>query len=725
MEERDKQGRLIIASYDPKAPARQIVSEDPNHSYVKAKREAEQQKNQENQTQTAQPIQPTQPNIYPVQRYNAAYDLNSKNVTPKKAAEIVKENPNLLYRFDPSYGLDLKTSLQQYGINSLIEVATTTNKNKDQEEVQHKAEIVTATNVQENQESYGTKFYKVDEKGLYAVDENGKLSLITNALVKIVKKELTIDKNGLYKELKFILKMYTPKTGTEAILTISAGNEFFGVYSKLHSDPNLFGKFEFYPDPKRSIKAINAYLHKVSAEAENMNIFLIYKSTGWYQRNNRFLYEVPTRDGRYYERRRNISQQEEEDIFSKGVKWLTLVNHPSRNILWLIAHCQFLRFFLSQCNVVEQFTTYVEGENGSGKTFTTRQIANPFLKNINRRFETLTSTQSALEGIIERYSDTILLFDDMTFNVGNERTMLLNAETIIRAVGDGRLRAKRIGTNYEDTRDVNVTSSVIMTGEKPLDPRHFQQSTINRVLSLHFDREIIGKIRSDQVLNSISVNFSNDTQILADYFNLFLNYIEVNQERIMTQIKSNREAWQAYWKNYFSNQEGEADKLFRLQNCAVYLSISAEIVSNFYQLYGYPLNVDNDIEKVIARNLQQKKEANFTLQFIKRLFENLNNKGLNVATTKDIFNNNKSAYIGYLKDDQIRFKPNFIQEIFNIMRRNQETITMTVEDLKTDLANREIIERGTGDKIIQHNEIRLNRSVAQNFAGVDDYSFDD
>lgn len=680
--EYDKNGRLIIVDIDPNHPSQQMQPTSGNSFNMSSSEYCA------NGMSNINPVMAT--NEKP-KKIIAQYDLANSRVTPDLIFRSMN-NPELFFRSD--------ANVSPQNVNLTCMESDQLHNNTE--------DIITSTDEPKRQNGFlveGT-YYTINECGLYAINEKGK-SIITDALIEIVKKTEVVTKNFEKNPVFYDIEVFTPDRKIVKFFQNINSRDFLNVYSMLRKESEFIENFTIYSESFVHTKALNEYLHHVAANARSLETEKFYLVSGWYgDQEKDFFYKISTNNG-YYRKFEGLSFDQEVSIFNNGIEWLKISNSHSLRILWIIAHAQFLRFLLERVGIVERFATYIEGENGSFKTTIAQQIANPFLVDANNRIVPIKSTLAAIESIISSSSDTLLLFDDVSFSPGKEGERLLeNVEAIIRAVGDGRLRAKKTGKNFQETLHEPVISSVILTGERALP---LQQSSLNRILTIHFERDMVNNTQ-------LMGKFSNETQILARYFNLFVNYLEKSQRMIMMKAKNNFLNLKTYWREYFLNQKGDSDKLYRLQFCAIYLSTVANIIQDFSYQYMYPVQLDDDIKLIIQENLQQKHSASFITQFIKYFLENLNNhKGLIVAKSKGEFDRKQVLYIGYEKDDIfLRLKPTFINEVLNIMKCNKEAITMNRDSIKRELADKGIIER-QGDKILIHNEIRLNLNAVKQF----------
>ena len=132
------------------------------------------------------------------------------------------------------------------------------------------------------------------------------------------------------------------------------------------------------------------------------------------------------------------------EIFAEG-SCFREIGHQNGviEILWLVAHIALSLFWLRKFGVDFRSVIFVKGKTNVFKTTVVSLIANIFAKNRRKASIRLTSTKAYSQEFITKMRDNVVLLDDFSNTVGASNNFARdNAETAIRAVGDGMFSEK-------------------------------------------------------------------------------------------------------------------------------------------------------------------------------------------------------------------------------------------------------------------------------------------
>lgn len=347
-------------------------------------------------------------------------------------------------------------------------------------------------------------------------------------------------------------------------------------------------------------------------------------------------------------------------------------------ILWLAAHIALSLFWLKKFGVDFRSVIFVKGKTNLFKTTVVSLLANVFAQNRERVDIPLTSTPASTQKHITKMCDQVVLIDDFSNSAGaNNNQARNNAETIIRAVGDGRFAGKMNVTNLAESCLDKVQCVIIITGEDDLS---LSESSLYRLITLSivegtFDREILA--------------FYNDNQnLLQNYFALFVQFLTEHGFNVVSECASR---FKEYRKIY-------ATKLSvpRYIDAISTMVVEIDLISFFGEYCGitaseiatYREHALTVIENIMSENLTDSKESKPDWRFLYAITQNIGtNKYNGLAPSEAEYVKNPSDYIGFeeKRDNTkwLRFDDAYKMVVDFYRRQGESFLTSAVTIKKT------------------------------------------
>ena len=507
------------------------------------------------------------------------------------------------------------------------------------------------------------RFFVVRSDGIFSSD---KKIFITDVQLKILK----VTRNYYWRSLEIFYDVEVFNATDSEILQIDSG-KFKRIFQILRHD----GRFNRFKLPVNINSPITEdYLSEVAKTADIAPIINIFHCCGWLEIDGKMRYCTVTSE-EYYQRC-NFNSQEKKEIFKSGNSWLDVGHNATVNILWLIAHSQFLQYFFKRANVRQEFLVFLKGVSGTLKTSTIKTISDPFRNDRELAINKIASSTAAIEDILTNSRDMLIVFDDISFTEGTDIELAKkNVETIIRAVGDNQIRSKKNLNNFSKVSKPKLQCTVVITGEQelPLD-----KSSYNRILTLEVDEGTFN--------GTVLAAFQQNPRTLQNYFDLFCHYLENQIESV---IANARTAFETYRQKFRNQLKGNN---LRLIDTAAYLTMVADIVIDFANWVGIDQQnqrhiYSSSMEQIVLENLKQRQQVSPTVRFLQILWQQFGNVGFQIATSEDMFIANPNSFIGYETQDQviINFNSAYIT-VKNVMRQLGIPFNEQVNELKKKLA---------------------------------------
>ena len=252
-----------------------------------------------------------------------------------------------------------------------------------------------------------------------------------------------------------------------------------------------------------------------------------------------------------------------------------------------------------------------------------------------------------------------------------------NAETIIRAVGDGRFAGKMNVTNLAESCLDKVQCVIIITGEDDLS---LSESSLYRLITLPivegtFDRTVLA--------------FYNDNQnLIQNYFALFIQFLTENGFRVVSECASR---FKEYRKVY-------ATKLSvpRYIDAISTIAVEIDLITFFGKYCGmndlemtkYREHALTVIENIMSENLTDSKESKPDWRFLYAITQSLGTTKYNgLAPSEAEYVKNPSDYIGFeeKRDNTkwLRFDDAYKMVVDFYRRQGESFLTSAVTIKKT------------------------------------------
>lgn len=392
----------------------------------------------------------------------------------------------------------------------------------------------------------------------------------------------------------------------------------------------------------------------------------------------------------------NIDKASISQIFLDGFKFRD-IGHKNHviEILWLAAHIPYTLFWLRQYNIDFRSVLFLRGKTGTYKTSVVSLLSNVFARNRKEHAcIRLTSTTAYIQEYIVHLKDNFVCLDDFSNTAGaNNKLALQNAETVIRAVGDGIFSGKMSVKDYSQARADAVRCLVTFTGEDELG---LGQSSLLRLLILPvydgtFDKKILAK-------------YQKDPKRFVDYFACFIAFLAEHGDNIVKKCSENFEAYREYYASVV--------EVPRLVDAATTLRMMIDVVSvfanycsideNFITEYGQ--RASTAVVSIIKGNYANEKTAAPEIRYLYALAQSLGTSfGTNIAPDEETYVENESAHIGFRDDKKnllwLRFEDtmNLVSRYYQKQGQQWLTSSKTIKEilLKNEISVGKVTDKGT------------------------------
>jgi len=372
-----------------------------------------------------------------------------------------------------------------------------------------------------------------------------------------------------------------------------------------------------------------------------------------------------------------------QEIFVEGSRFRE-IGHQNGviEILWIIAHIAVSLFWLRKFGVDFRSVIFVRGKTNLFKTTVVSLIANIFAKNRRKASIRLTSTKAYTQEFVTKMRDNVVLLDDFSNTVGASNNQARdNAETAIRAVGDGMFSGKMNVNDLSTGRADDVQCVIIMTGEDELG---LSESSLYRLIIL----PIVEGTFDPQVLAHIS----NRHEILQAYFALFVCFLTECGSIVVRECASRFSAYRKVYSEKFS--------VPRFIDAATAMAIEIDLMVEFGKYCGmsaeemmaYREHALNAVENIMQQNLTSTKKSKPEVRFLYALMQSMDTtkyKGL--AATESEYVADISEYIGFHEEKSgtnwLRFDDAY-KLVVNFYQRQGEQFLTTAKTIKELLLRR-------------------------------------
>ena len=355
-------------------------------------------------------------------------------------------------------------------------------------------------------------------------------------------------------------------------------------------------------------------------------------------------------------------------------------------VLWLVAHIALSLFWLRKFGVDFRSVIFVKGKTNLFKTTVVSLIANIFAKNRRKAGARLSSTKAYTQEFVTKLRDNVVLLDDFSNTVGSSNIQARdNAETAIRAVGDGMFSGKMNITNLAEGRADDVQCVIVITGEDELG---LSESSLYRLIVL----PIVEGTFDPQVLAYIS----NRHEILQNYFALFVRFLTECGSNVVGECASRLAEYREFYQEKFS--------VPRFIDAAATMAIEIDLIVAFGKYCGmtdeematYREHALNAVEIIMKQNLTSTKEKKPEVRFLHALKQSIGTTKYNrLAATESEYVADSASFIGFREDSTgtiwLRFDDAY-KLVVSFYQRQGEQFLTTAKTIKELL-----LQRGLSD----------------------------
>ena len=392
----------------------------------------------------------------------------------------------------------------------------------------------------------------------------------------------------------------------------------------------------------------------------------------------------------------NVAYANRHEIFIEGSSFRQIGNENGViEILWLVAHVALSLFWLRKFGVDFRSVVFVKGKSNLFKTTVASLVANIFAKNRRKANIRLSSTKAYAQEFITKMRDNIALLDDFSNTAGaNNALARENAETAIRAVGDGMFSGKMNVSDLSEGRVDDVQSVVVITGEDELS---LSESSLYRLIVLPivegtFDKKNLARYRDNQ-------------DIFQRYFALFVQFLTECGFGVVSECAS----------HFVQYREIYSEKLSvpRFIDSAAALAVEIDLIVAFgrycsineAEMANYRQHALNSVEEVMRQNFKSAKESLPDLRFLHALMQSIGTGKYNdLAASEAEYVADSASFIGFREDSTgtiwLRFDDayNLVEKFYQ--RQNEQFLTTakTIKELllRKGLSDGKLMPEGQG-----------------------------
>lgn len=375
------------------------------------------------------------------------------------------------------------------------------------------------------------------------------------------------------------------------------------------------------------------------------------------------------------------------EIFVEGSGFREIGHQNSViEILWIIAHIALSLFWLRKFGVDFRSVIFVKGKTNLFKTAVVSLIANIFAKNRRKTSMRLASTKAYTQEFVTKMRDSVVLLDDFSNTVGASNDFARNnAETAIRAVGDGMFSGKMNVSNLSEGRADDVECVIVMTGEDELG---LSESSLYRLIVL----PVVEGTFDPQVLAQIN----NRHDLLQAYFSLFIQFLTDYGSTVVRECAARFAEYRKLYQQKFP--------IPRFVDAAAGMYVEIDTITRFgrycgmsdAELMAYQKHALNAVENIMWQNLTSTKESKPEVRFLHALKQSLGTTKYNgLAATEPEYVADISSFIGFREETTntawLRFDDAY-KLVVSFYQRQGEQFLTTAKSIKELL-----LQRGLSD----------------------------
>ena len=382
-----------------------------------------------------------------------------------------------------------------------------------------------------------------------------------------------------------------------------------------------------------------------------------------------------------------IPYRERRDIFIDGFSFRQ-IGHGNDviEILWIVAHIALSLFWLRNFDVDFRSVIFLKGKTNLFKTTVVSLLANIFAKNRRRASIRLTSTKAYMQEFVTKMRDNLVLLDDFSNTVGASNNQAReNAETAIRAVGDGMFSGKMNVNDLSEGRVDDVQCVVALTGEDELG---LSESSLYRLIVL----PII-----EGTFDLKEITLCNERHYLFQgYFALFVRFLEDYGFHIVKECSSHFAEYREIYREKLS--------VPRFVDAAAAMAVEIDLIVEFGKSCGmteeemmtYREHALNAVEKIMLQNLKSGKTMKPEIRFLHALKQNIGTTKYNgVAASEAEYVADPSSFIGFREEATntiwLRFDDAYTLVVKFYQRQNEQFLT-TAKTIKEILLHKGLSE---------------------------------
>lgn len=378
-----------------------------------------------------------------------------------------------------------------------------------------------------------------------------------------------------------------------------------------------------------------------------------------------------------------IPYRERRDIFIDGFSFRQ-IGHGNDviEILWIVAHIALSLFWFRKFGVDFRSVIFLKGKTNLFKTTVVSLLANIFAKNRRRANIRLSSTKAYSQEFVTKMRDNIALLDDFSNTAGaNNALARENAETAIRAVGDGMFAGKMNVADLSEGRVDDVQCVVALTGEDELG---LSESSLYRLIVLPI-------IEGTFDLKEITL-CDERHYLLQGYFALFVRFLEDYGFNIVKECAAHFAEYREIYREKLS--------VPRFVDAAAAMAVEIDLIVEFGKSCGmteeemmtYREHALNAVEKIMLQNLKSGKTMKPEIRFLHALKQNIGTTKYNgVAASEAEYVADPSSFIGFREEATntiwLRFDDAYTLVVKFYQRQNEQFLT-TAKTIKEILLHK-------------------------------------
>lgn len=374
-----------------------------------------------------------------------------------------------------------------------------------------------------------------------------------------------------------------------------------------------------------------------------------------------------------------VPYRNHREIFIDGFSFRQ-IGHENETIeiLWIVAHIALSLFWMRKFGVDFRSVIFLKGKTNLFKTTVVSFLANIFAKNRRKTSIRLSSTKAYTQEFVTKMRDNLVLLDDFSNTVGASNNQAReNAETAIRAVGDGMFSGKMNVSDLSEGRVDDVRCVIAITGEDELG---LSESSLYRLIVLPI-------MEGTFDLKEISI-FDERHALLQSYFSLFVQFLTESCFCLADICASHFAKYRKFYREKLS--------VPRFVDAAAAMAVEIDLIVEFGKSCGmteeematYREHALNAIEKIMRQNLKNGKTMKPEVRFLHALKQSIGTTKCNgIAASEAEYVADPSSFIGFREESTntiwLRFDDAYTLVVKFYQRQNEQFLTTakTIKEL--------------------------------------------